>query len=90
MFDLLGDKGYREYSRDQYFSEYVEQAITELVKNGYRIKKCGMCNKYFLVITYTSQDGAESFLAFWGTSLERGAFIDLKMNFQTGGATINL
>ena len=34
VFDLLGDKGYREYSKDQYFSEYVEKAITELVTNN--------------------------------------------------------
>ena len=34
VFDLLIDKPYREYSKDQYFSEYVEKAITELVKNN--------------------------------------------------------
>ncbi|MBR3614816.1 MAG: AAA family ATPase [Clostridia bacterium] len=34
VFDLLGDRGYREYSKDQYFSEYVVKAITELVKNN--------------------------------------------------------
>ena len=46
--------------------------------------------KYFLVITYTNQSGAEAFLAFWGTSFERGAFIDMKANFQTSTPTINL
>ena len=46
--------------------------------------------KYFLVITYTTQDGSESFLAFWGTAFERGSFIDLKMNFQKDSTTINL
>ncbi len=34
VFDLLVDKGYREYSKDQYFSEYVVKAITELVQNN--------------------------------------------------------
>ena len=34
VFDLLIDKGYREYSKDQYFSEYVVKAITELVQNN--------------------------------------------------------
>ena len=34
VFDLLIDKGYREYSKDQYFSDYVVKAITELVQNN--------------------------------------------------------
>lgn len=34
VFDLLGDRGYREYSKDQYFQEYVVKAITELVQNN--------------------------------------------------------
>ena len=34
VFDLLVDKGYREYSKDQYFLEYVVKAITELVSNN--------------------------------------------------------
>lgn len=32
-------------------NEALFYEFSELVKNGYRIKKCGMCNKYFLVIT---------------------------------------
>ena len=46
--------------------------------------------KYFLVITYTNQNGSEAFLAFWGTSFERGSFIDMKSNFQSRSSTINL
>ena len=57
---------------------------------GSPVKTSKSGKKYFLVITYTKQDGSESFLAFWGTSLERGAFIDLKMNFQKPVDTINL
>ena len=32
-------------------NEALFYEFSELVKNGYRIKKCGMCDKYFLVIT---------------------------------------
>ena len=32
-------------------NEALFYEFSELVKNGYRIKKCGMCNKYFLIIT---------------------------------------
>ena len=34
VFNMLVDKYNIEYSKDQYFSEYVEKAITELVKNN--------------------------------------------------------
>ena len=34
VFELLTDKPYKEYSKDQYFSEYVVKAITELVNNN--------------------------------------------------------
>lgn len=32
-------------------NEALFYEFSELVKNGYRIKKCGMCGKYFLMIT---------------------------------------
>lgn len=34
IFNLLIDRPNVEYSKDQYFSEYVEKAITELVRNN--------------------------------------------------------
>lgn len=34
VFSMLVDKGDREYSKDQYFSEYVVKAIKELIKNN--------------------------------------------------------
>lgn len=54
-----------------------------------RTGKSGM-QKYFLVITYTAQDGSTKYLAFWGTQFEHKHFLDLKMNFQKPCDTINL
>ena len=42
VFNMLVDKHNIEYSKDQYFSEYVEQAITELVKNNMDLVAKGM------------------------------------------------
>ena len=42
VFNMLVDKHNIEYSKDQYFSEYVEQAITELVKNNMDLVATGM------------------------------------------------
>ena len=42
VFNMLVDKNNLEYSKDQYFSEYVEQAITELVKNNMDLVATGM------------------------------------------------
>lgn len=69
-----------EMEEKQFMAKYHGSPIST-AKNG---------TKYFLVITYTTQDGSESFLAFWGTAFERGAFLNLKMSFQPETTTINL
>lgn len=35
-------------------------------------------DKFYLVVDYTSKEGAEKYLAFWGTASEYGKFLDLQ------------
>ncbi len=43
-----------------------------------RTSKFASGKKYYLVVNYTTQDGSDAMLAFWGTSFEWGYFIDLQ------------
>lgn len=65
-------KSFSAMEEENFMIRYHGQAVTTTKAKGIQ--------KYYLVIDYTSKEGEEKRLAFWGTSTEYGKFLELQRN----------